>query len=130
MAIASFSPPKDWEDWATLLLGLWLWVSPVLMGFEDAAASPHFYVVGFLVIVCELFAFYFFRTWEEWINIVLGLWLIFAALFLFTARAGTNRCHRRRSPACCALGLRNVGGSKANGCRGVGMIVARREPGS
>jgi membrane associated rhomboid family serine protease len=87
MAIASFSPPKDWEDWATLLLGLWLWVSPVLTGFEDAAASPHFYVVGFLVIVCELFAFYFFRTWEEWINIVLGLWLIIAALSLFTARA-------------------------------------------
>ncbi len=87
MAVASFSPPKGWEDWATLILGVWLWVSPTLLGFNDPAASPHFYLVGFLVIVCELFAFYLFRTWEEWINIVLGLWLILAAILLFNPRA-------------------------------------------
>jgi membrane associated rhomboid family serine protease len=87
MAIASFSPPKGWEDWATLILGLWLWVSPVLIGFDDPAATPHFYFIGFLVIVCELFAFYLFRTWEEWINTLLGVWLILAAVFLFSAHA-------------------------------------------
>ena len=87
MAIASFSPPQGWEDWATLILGLWLWVSPVLIGFDDPAAAAHFYLIGFLVIVCELFAFYLFRTWEEWINIILGLWLIFAAVYLFSARS-------------------------------------------
>ena len=87
MAIGSFSPPKGWEDWATLVLGLWLWVSPTVLGFNDPAASPHFYLVGFLVIVCELFAFYLFRTWEEWINIVLGMWLILAAILLFNAGA-------------------------------------------
>jgi hypothetical protein len=87
MAVASFSPPKGWEDWATLLLGLWLWVSPTVLGFNDPAANLHFYLAGFLVIVCELFAFYLFRTWEAWINIVLGLWLILAAVLLFDARA-------------------------------------------
>jgi hypothetical protein len=87
MAIASFSPPKGWEDWSTLALGLWLWASPVLIGFNDPAAPPHFFAVGFLVIVCELFAFYLFRTWEEWINIVLGLWLILASVVFFNARA-------------------------------------------
>jgi hypothetical protein len=87
MAVAQFSPPKGWQDWATLVLGLWLWASPTVLGFNDPAASPHFYLVGFLVIVCELFAFYLFRTWEEWINTALGFWLIVAALFVFTARA-------------------------------------------
>ena len=87
MAIASFSPPKGWEDWVTLALGLWLWASPVLLGFNDPAASPQFYVVGFLVIVCELFAFYLFRTWEEWINIGLGFWLILASVTWFSVRA-------------------------------------------
>ncbi len=28
MAIATFSPPKQWEDWANLVLGIWLCVSP------------------------------------------------------------------------------------------------------
>jgi hypothetical protein len=87
MAVASFSPPQAWEDWATLLLGLWLWVSPAVIGFNDPAATPHLFAVGFLVIACELFAFYFLRTWEEWINIVLGLWVILAAVSLFSTRS-------------------------------------------
>ena len=83
MAIGSFSPPKGWEDWATLLLGLLLWVSPIVLRLDDAVALQ-FLVVGFLVILCELFAFYFLRTWEEWINIALGIWLIASAWLLFT----------------------------------------------
>jgi hypothetical protein len=84
MAIGSFSPPKGWEDWVTLLLGLLLWALPIVLRLDDPAAGLNFLAVGFLVIVCELFAFYFLRTWEEWINIALGLWLI-ASAWLLTA---------------------------------------------
>jgi hypothetical protein len=68
------------------LLGLLLWVSPIVLKLDDAVALQ-FLVVGFLVILCELFAFYFLRTLEEWVNIALGIWLIASAWLLFTQEA-------------------------------------------
>src|SRR5437868_5550992 len=76
MAFGSFSPPKGWEDWATLVLGILLWAIPIILQFKEPAVLQNFLIVGFLVIFCELFAFYFLRSWEERINISLGIWLM------------------------------------------------------
>lgn len=111
MAIGSFSPPKGWEDWATLLLGLLLWVSPIVLRLDDAVALQ-FLVVGFLVILCELFAFYFLRTWEEWINIVLGVWLIVSAWLLITPEA---RAVAIRFATHCVVSLRDLGRAASPG---------------
>jgi hypothetical protein len=35
-----------------------------------------------LVIIGELFTFYTLRIWEEWINIVLGVWLVVSSWVL------------------------------------------------
>ncbi|MGP0089782.1 MAG: SPW repeat protein [Xanthobacteraceae bacterium] len=76
MAIGTFSPPKGWEDWTTLLLGIWLCASSSVLQFNDPLATENLVVVGFLVIIGELYTFYTLRLWEEWINIILGAWLI------------------------------------------------------
>ena len=76
MAVGAFSPPKGWEDWATLLIGLWLCASPWVLQLADPPAMQNCVTVGFLVIIGELFTFYTLHTWEEWINIILGSWLI------------------------------------------------------
>jgi hypothetical protein len=76
MAIGAFSPPKAWQDWATLLIGVWLCASPWVLQLGDPSATQNLVAVGFLVIIGELFTFYTLRIWEEWINIVLGVWLV------------------------------------------------------
>jgi hypothetical protein len=85
MAIGSFSPPKGWEDWATLILGILMWAVPIILQLGEPAVLQNFLIVGFLVIFCELFAFYFLRTWEERINIILAAWLMISTWLLASA---------------------------------------------
>ena len=39
MGIGAFSSPKGWEDWATLLIGVWLCASPWVLQLADAVWS-------------------------------------------------------------------------------------------
>jgi hypothetical protein len=82
MAVGAFSPPKGWADWATLALGVWLFGSSSVLQFTDPPAVQNFMVVGSLVIITELFTFYTLRVYEEWVNVVLGIWLIVSAWVL------------------------------------------------
>ena len=94
MRIAAFSMPEGWEDWTTLVIGLWLFASPWILRVDDPEAAENFLVVGTLVITFELVTFYTLRVWEEWINIVLGLWLIASSFAIsgFAAVANAVVC--------------------------------------
>ena len=76
MAKAVFSPPKHWEDWASVTLGLWLLVSPWVLDFGGVAAAQNAVALGFLLIAAEFVELNVFRVWEEWVNVVLGAWLV------------------------------------------------------
>jgi hypothetical protein len=78
MPIATFSPPKQWEDWVNLVLGIWLCVSPWILqaGGDEMIATQNAVLVGFLLIVTETVTLVSFRVWEEWISVVLGAWLV------------------------------------------------------
>ena len=79
----SFSLPKEWQDWLNLLLGIWICVSPWALNFTDNPAATRTAVaVGFLIIVCEVFTFWALRLVEEWINVLLGGWLLISAWLL------------------------------------------------
>jgi SPW repeat len=72
-----FSFPKEWQDWVNLLLGVWLCVAPWILHFtDDVAATNNVVLVGFLVICSEVFTFSALRIVEEWIDVVLGAWLV------------------------------------------------------
>jgi hypothetical protein len=76
MAQSAFSFPKQWEDWTTWALGLWLLLSPWALFFDnDPPALENALAVGALVIIAEIVELSIFRDWEEWINVVLGAWL-------------------------------------------------------
>jgi hypothetical protein len=76
MAIRKFSFSREWQDWCNLILGIWLCLSPWLLGFaSERAAAENAFAVGILIIVAEVFTFSMLRVVEEWINVVLGLWL-------------------------------------------------------
>jgi hypothetical protein len=78
MPITTFSPPKQWEDWVNLVLGIWLCVSPWILQFggDEMIVTQNAVLVGFLLIVTETVTLVSFRVWEEWISVVLGAWLV------------------------------------------------------
>lgn len=82
--------PEGWEEWTTLVIGLWLFASPWALHPDDPEAAANFLVVGVLVITFELVTFYTFRVWEEFINIVLGAWLIFSSFAMSGLAAVAN----------------------------------------
>ena len=78
MAMSAFSLPKHWEDWLGAALGVWLCASPWVLQFarDDTVATQNAFLVGLLLIVVETVVLFAFRPWEEWINVVLGAWLV------------------------------------------------------
>jgi len=88
MADKPFSFPKQWEDWASWMLGLWLLLSPWALFFDhEAIALDNALAVGALVIIAEIVELSVFRDWEEWINVVLGVWLALSPWVLGVASA-------------------------------------------
>jgi hypothetical protein len=62
-----FSPPKEWQDWGSLLLGIWLCVSP-----------------------WAIFTLSALGIFEELIDVVLGAWLL-VSVWLFGISTPTAR---------------------------------------
>ena len=76
MAAAQFSLPKQWEDWCSWLLGLWLCISPWALRFDLEPTPTRTAVVSWiLLILTEMLTLSIYRAWEEWINVILGAWL-------------------------------------------------------
>ncbi|MGO9004790.1 MAG: SPW repeat protein [Beijerinckiaceae bacterium] len=77
MPTAKIYLPKQWTDWTTWLLGIWLCLSPWTLLFEfEATATRNAVLLGVLIILAELVELSIFRGWEEWINVALGAWLV------------------------------------------------------
>ena len=81
------SAKKHWQDGLNLILGLWVIVSPWVLGFTDVQYAPmNAVVIGIVIAVMALWALISFQEWEEWVNIFLGLWLVVTPwLFGFAA---------------------------------------------
>src|SRR5450631_3438995 len=80
---ARFEPPRQWEDWVSWALGIWLILSPwALLFWNDASAMQNSVIAGFLLILIEAVTLSAFRPWEEWANVVIGIWLLVSPLVL------------------------------------------------
>lgn len=68
---------QQWRDGLNFVLGLWIVLSPWVLGFTgEAAAAWNAWIVGAVVAVAAAGALIQFHRWEEWLNAALGLWLI------------------------------------------------------
>lgn len=83
---------QHWQDWLTGIVGVWLIVSPWVLGYAtpaDGAPSVvtwNFILSGAVAIVFAGAALMAYRMWEEWVEVILGLWLIASPWILqFTA---------------------------------------------
>jgi hypothetical protein len=74
---AGLSLPKQWEDWASWVFGIWLCISPWALEFDlERVSTRNAVIVGFLIILAEVVTLSVFRPWEEWVNVALGAWLV------------------------------------------------------
>lgn len=65
------------QDWINLVLAVCLFISPWVLGFVGTtAAAWNAWLVAIILGALAIAALSVFAEWEEWINLVAGLWLI------------------------------------------------------
>lgn len=73
----------------TILIGLWLLVSPTLLGYATTASVWNQTLVGAVVVGLTIWhLFDVSARWVSWVNVIAGIWLVFAPFALgYTALA-------------------------------------------
>jgi SPW repeat len=72
-----------WQDWLNVALGAWLIVAPLVgIGQVNDTAAWNSYLLGTLVVAVASTALTRVRPWEEWTNLLAGLWLIMSPFAL------------------------------------------------
>jgi hypothetical protein len=62
-------------DVANLALGLLLFMAPWMFGFISDVATQNAWASGAVIAVVATEAIVAFGRWEEWINLLVGLWV-------------------------------------------------------
>jgi hypothetical protein len=77
----------NWQDWLDMVLGFWLVISPWVLGFSgsDPAATRNAVIVGIVIAALSALTFLAYHIVEEWIDVILSLWLIVSPLVLSTS---------------------------------------------
>src|SRR3954463_8267361 len=63
-------------DVANLILGAILFFSPWMFGFGAGAVSQNAYIAGLAIAILAIAALAAFAVWEEWLNLIVGLWTL------------------------------------------------------
>jgi hypothetical protein len=72
-----------WRDAASLILGIWLAVSPWVLSYgAENAATCNACVSGIAIAAVTAAAIMAYRKWEKWLNAILSAWLIVSPFLL------------------------------------------------
>ena len=63
-------------DAGNLVLGSILFISPWLFSYPTGVQSWNAFASGAVIVALSIAALAAFAVWEEWLNLVIGLWLI------------------------------------------------------
>jgi hypothetical protein len=69
-------------DVANLILGAILFFSPWIFAFPAGAASQDAIISGVVIVVISIAALAAFAVWEEWLNLIVGLWVLISPWIL------------------------------------------------
>lgn len=76
---------ERWRDWAMLLFGAWLVISPFVLGYRAEAPAMAVWnpvIIGLAVIVFAVAVLTRPQQWEAWVMLILGAWLVLAPFVL------------------------------------------------
>ncbi|YBV95209.1 SPW repeat protein [Phyllobacteriaceae bacterium JZ32] len=93
--MANAMQDRKMQDWINLVLAVCLFVSPWVIGFAAAMAPAwNAWIVAVIMGALAIATLSAFAEWEEWANLVLGLWLIISPWVLaFTANTSAMWTH-------------------------------------
>jgi hypothetical protein len=63
-------------DVANLILGAILFFSPWIFGFDGGKVSQNATIAGIVIAILAIAALAAFAIWEEWLNLIVGLWVL------------------------------------------------------
>jgi hypothetical protein len=63
-------------DVINLILGAALFFSPWIFAFDAGAQSQNAFISGIIIAALSIAALAAFAVWEEWLNLIVGLWVI------------------------------------------------------
>ena len=63
-------------DGANLVLGAILFCSPWMFAFDAGLSSQNAFISGIVIAALSIAALAAFAVWEEWLNLIVGLWVI------------------------------------------------------
>ncbi|QRM53219.1 SPW repeat protein [Sinorhizobium sp. BG8] len=91
----TFMEGKKSQDCINLVLAAGLFVSPWVMGYmADSVPAWNAWIVAVVLGALAIATLSVFAQWEEWANLVVGLWLIASPWLLgFTSNAGAMWTH-------------------------------------
>ena len=83
---------REWPEGVTILLGVWILISPMVLGFAPGQRDVTWnsWVIGvvLLIVAAGRAAAQVPKFWQEAANLVLGIWLILSPWILeFSAHA-------------------------------------------
>lgn len=67
---------KRWQDMTILVLGVWLFVSPWVLGYvSDTPIAINAYIAGAAVALLAAFDLYKTYAWAVVLNLLIGVWV-------------------------------------------------------
>ena len=73
-------------DWINLVLAVALFISPWVLGFAQGTPMGNALIAGIVIGAIAIAAIVSFSQWEEWVNLIVGLWVLISPWVLgFTA---------------------------------------------
>lgn len=79
MSIRSFLSKRRREavlDFYNLLLAAFLFVTPWLFAYPNAGTRLDMWITSAVIVAIACLAIVAYASWEEWVNMLLGAWLI------------------------------------------------------
>lgn len=74
---------QRWQEWGVVVDGIWVFLSlGVIAYFIDVPAGTvlvawSHYLVGLAIILMGVAALVGHQFWAEWVDLILGVWLVF-----------------------------------------------------
>src|SRR5215211_6232458 len=80
-------------DVLNLILGAFLFFTPWIFGFAAGAQTQNAMISGIIIAVVSIAALAAFMEWEEWVNLVVGLWVLVSPWILGFANTTAMQVH-------------------------------------
>ncbi len=73
---------QKWQNAINMLLSIWLFISPWVMGYRHEVAAWDAYIFGIVCFLVAAFAMRMAKPWENLLNLLLGTWLVVSPFLL------------------------------------------------